>query len=205
MAKPFIFDIAEGHFTFQRKSQSMEQEQQLDGIYSIRTNEPADKLSREDALRQYQGLSRMERAFRCLKSVDMLIRPIYLREPTRVRGHFFMCMLAYYLQHHLRNAWAEGLYAEEELPQLRKTRDPVAKAEAAPSAKLKKLARKNAAGLPVQGFAILLKRLATFTRNHCELRNDKRTAVARFIKHAEPTALQRQALDRGEVYPVQGS
>ena len=205
VAKHFIFDIADGHFTFQRNKQSIEQEQQLDGIYIIRTNEPADKLSPQDAVRQYKGLSRVERAFRCLKSVDLLIRPVYLREPTHVRGHFFMCMLAYYLHHHLRNAWAELLYADEGLPELRRTRDPVAKAEASPSAKLKKLTHKNTAGFGVQGFQTLLKAMAALTHNHCELRNEKGVVVAKFIKYAEPTALQRRALDLLEVCPVRGS
>jgi hypothetical protein len=135
----------------------------------------------------------VERAFRCLKGVDLLVRPIYLRTEAHVRAHIFLCLLAYYVEWHMRAALAPLLYADEELETLRARRDPVLPAEASESAKLKKAGHQTPDGLPVQSWRSLLASLATLCRNTCRLNDDP--AGPSFTVHTEPTDLQRRALE----------
>ena len=89
----------------------------LDGIYIVRTSQPDERLSAPDAVRNYKSLAIVERAFRCLKGVDLLVRPIHHRTEDHVRAHVFLCMLAYYVEWHMRQAWAPLLFHDEELSQ----------------------------------------------------------------------------------------
>lgn len=192
MAKHFQLHIADGSFRWSRDETSITCEEQLDGIYVIRTSEPATVLAAADCVRTYKSLALVEQAFRCFKGLDLLVRPIRHRVDPRVRAHLFLCMLAYYVEWQLRRAWQSLLFADEELAQQRCQRDPVQPAEASASAKAKKKTKETAQGLPVQSFATLLAHLATRCRNTHQLVSDPSGAT--FQQITEPDALQAEAL-----------
>jgi len=192
VAKHFQLSIGDGSFRWQRNEQSIQQEEQLDGVYIIRTSEPDEQFSTGDAVRTYKSLGQIEQCFRCLKTIDLHVRPIYLRDEDHVKAHIFLCVLAYYVEWYLRRAWAERLYADEELEKDRWTRDPVTPPEPSPATKQKKNTHQNTDGLLVQAFASLLTNLATLCRNTCYLREDPtQTAI---VIETEPTELQARAL-----------
>jgi len=191
VAKHVTVTIAQGRLQWTRNTAAMQQEAQLDGIYVIRTSEAADRLTAADAVRQYKGLAQVERAFRCLKGIDVRVRPIYHRTDHHVRAHIFLCMLAYYVEWHLRRAWAPLLFEDETLPRDRQTRDPVAPAQPSPAARLKKVQRQTAEGLPVQSFDTLLAELAMRCEVTCRLRAD--STVAPIRQWTPPTLLQARA------------
>jgi transposase len=210
MAKHFVLTIEDGRFEWSRDEESIAAEQALDGIYVIRTSEPRERLSAENAVRGYKGLSQVERAFRTLKGLDLMVRPIYLRTEDHVRAHIFLCMLAYYVEWHLRRAWAPLLFDDEELPEARKRRDPVKPARPSASAQRKKRTRKTAEGLPVHSFRTLLAELGTRCRCTCRMKAalpDSRSGETRptFDCLTEPTALQARALELLELLPVAGN
>ncbi len=194
MAKHIKLDIQDGSFSWERKEVSIKRENELDGIYVIRTSESKEDLGAEDTVRTYKRLTLVERAFRCLKGVDLRVRPIWLRLEHHVRAHIFLCMLAYYVELHMRKAWAPLLFHDEELDESRKHRDPVAPAVPSESAKRKKLNRETVDGrLPLHSFSTLLTELATLSRNTCAMKNDPTRAT--FTQLSEATPLQQRALD----------
>jgi len=203
VGKHFELTIKDGQFCYARRPTQIEREAQLDGIYVIRTNEPRSRLSAEDTVRSYKNLAQVERAFRCLKDIDLLIRPIRHRDEQRVRAHLFLCMLAYYVQWHMRRALAPLLFEDEELDDNRKTRDPVAPAKASASAKRKKADRVTSDGLPIHSFETLLLELATRCRNWSRVKSDPNSAP--FSHLTEPTPLQQRAFDLLRVLPVTGN
>jgi hypothetical protein len=145
----------------------------LDGISVIRTGEPRERLSAEDTVRSYKSLSQVERAFRCLKGVfDVLVRPIRHRTVDRVPAHFFLCLLAYYVDWHMRRALAPILFEDEELPEDRKRRDPILPAKPSESVKRKKATHQTVDGLPVHSFETLMAELATRGRVTFKLKSD---------------------------------
>jgi len=191
MAKHFELTIADGVFRWARRQDSVERETQLDGIYVVRTSEPMDRISAENTVRRYKSLAQVERAFRSLKGVDLRIRPIFHRTEDHVRAHIFLCMLAYYVEWHMRQALAPLLFQDEKLSQDRMHRDPVAPAAASASAKAKKTNRVNADGVPVHSFDTLLRELATRCRNTCRIPADPTSTP--FPQLTEPTPLQARA------------
>ncbi len=203
VGKHFELTIKDGQFCYARRHQEIEREAQLDGIYVIRTSEPRSRLSAQDTVRSYKNLAQVERAFRCLKSIDLLVRPIRHRDEQRVRAHLFLCMLAYYVQWHMRRALAPLLFEDEELNEDRKTRDPVAPAKASASAKKKKAVRVTSDGLPIHSFDTLLAALATRCRNWSRVKSDPNSAV--FSHLTEPNPLQQRAFDLLKVLPVTGT
>jgi hypothetical protein len=188
MAKHFILVIEDNRFHFERNPKSIEREARLDGIYIIRTSEKADALSAGDAVRTYKSLGQVEQAFRCMKSVDLRVRPIRHFNEAHVRAHIFLCMLAYYVEWHMRKALCPVLFQDEELGEARWTRDPVAKAEPSQSAREKKRARKTDEGWPVHSLRTLLNDLATCCKNTC--RTGEGRTLLRFEKVTEPTPFQ---------------
>ena len=178
MAKHFILMIGDGRFEFERDLKKIEEEQRLDGIYIIRTGEAAERLSAEDAVRTYKSLGQVEQAFRCLKGVDLRIRPIRHRTEDHVRAHIFLSMLAYYVEWYMRKALAPILFEDEELDEQRWSRDPVAKAHPSQSVRRKKQEKTDPNGWPIQDFASLLDNLATRCRNTC--RTGEGRTVLRF-------------------------
>lgn len=169
MAKHFVVTIADGSFAYRRDEESIRREAALDGIYVIRTSVPTSRLPAEDVVRAYKGLSRVERAFRCMKGIDLLVRPIFHRTPDHVKAHLFLCMLAYYVEHEMRRLLAPLLFEDENLEQDRKTRDPVRPAEPSSAVKRKKAAKTTPDGFAVQSFSTLLSELATRCRNRCRV------------------------------------
>ena len=202
MAKHFEWTIRAGVFRWSRREESIRREAQLDGIYVVRTSEPSERLSAADVVRGYKGLAQVERAFRCLKGLDLRIRPIFHRTEDHVRAHVFLCTLAYYVEWHLRRVWAELLFEDEELPSARALRDPVAPARPSASAKRKKSDRQTTQGLPVHSFETLLAHLATRTRNTCKL--PKEPAGEAFEQVADPTPVQARAIELLALLPVAG-
>ena len=192
--------LADGHFAWERDEAAIQREEALDGIYVIRTSEPRKRLSAENAVRQYKSLSRVERLFRTLKGIDLRVRPIRHRTAAHVRAHIFLCVLAYYVEWHLRQALAPLLFDDEELETDRKVRDPVAPAKASKSARRKKAKRVGSDGLPVHSFETLLRTLATQCRNRCRLVSVPSGATV--DQMTEPTPLQVRARELLAAYPV---
>ena len=166
MAKHFDIDIAEDHFVFARNTAAIAAEAALDGLYAVRTAVPAEKLDDAGAVAAYKSLSQVERAFRSLKTVDLEIRPLYHYRAPRVRAHVFLCMLAYYLEWHLRARLAPMLYDDHDRAAAQAQRtSPVAKAPRSPAARHKDTSGITPDGLPVHSYRSLLADLATVTRN----------------------------------------
>jgi len=203
MAKHFEWTIEDGRFRWHRREESIRAEAELDGIYIIRTSEPKDRLSAEDAVRDYKNLAQVERVFRCMKGTDLRVRPIYHHTEDHVRAHIFLCLLAYYVEWHLRAAWSPLLFQDEELPQARQTRDAVAPAQSSAKAKAKKADRQTADGLPVQSFDSLIMHLASRTRNLCRL--SSQPSAAGLTQITEPTPLQTRAMELLDLYPGHGN
>jgi transposase len=192
MAKHFILTIHDGSLTWARKEDAIQKEELLDGIYVIRTSEPAQRFSAADAVRNYKRLGLVEQAFRCLKGIDLLVRPIHHRIADRVRAHILLCMLAFYVEWHLRQAWESLLFEDEELVVDRVRRDPVRPARASASARLKKKTHTTPGGLPVHSFRTLLAHLGTRCRNTCVVHGDPYQTTFRQVTEAD--ALQAEAL-----------
>ncbi|AMN45749.1 hypothetical protein ACG33_12660 [Steroidobacter denitrificans] len=166
MAKHFALDIREDLFGFERKTDGIETEARLDGLYVIRTSVPAQIMDAAECVRQYKSLAQVERAFRTLKSVDLRIRPIHHRLAERVRAHILLCVLAYYIEWHMREAWRELLFADEDQA-AKATRDPVAPAKRSEAAKRKALTGRLPDATPAHSFSTLLAELSTIVRNTC--------------------------------------
>lgn len=196
MGKHLQLTIEEDRFDWKRKPASIEREAVLDGIYVIRTSVPADQLGSAQVVATYKNLSTVERAFRSLKSVDLKVRPIYHHQAERVKAHVFLCMLAYYVEWHMRRALAPLLFDDEdhEAAQAQRT-SVVAPAQRSPSAQQKAESKQTADGLPVHSFRSLLADLATLTRNRV------RMGEQAFDMLATPTAVQQRAIELLQVRP----
>ena len=188
MSKHFIFEISNNNFTFKRDTEKIKQEQQLDGIYIVRTNEKARSLSTDNAVRAYKSLAQVEQAFRCLKSVDIRIRPIHHRTEDHVRAHIFICVLAYYIEWYMRRALAPVLYEDEALAENRWTRHPVDKAKSSDAAVVKKQTKTTADGWHIHSFNTLLAEMSTLCQNTCRPSHVK--TDIRFNQFTEPTPYQ---------------
>ena len=195
MAKHFQISITDDTFSFAQTPLSIVAEAALDGIYVVRTNLPATQSDAAATVRAYKSLSGVEHAFRSLKTVDLELRPVFHWTAPRVRAHVLLCMLAYYLQWHMRRSLAPMLFDEPD-PAAREAQrtSPVAKAEPSPAARRKAAGKRtdpvDGEALPVHSFHTLLGDLATLTRNVVRLGRDRLTAIL-----ATPTPTQHRALD----------
>ena len=204
MGKHFACKIGEGSLAWSRRTGPIQQEEELDGIYVLRTSEPAERLSAEDTVRSYKSLAEVERAFRCLKGIDLLVRPIRHRTEDRVPAHIFLCVLAYYVEWHLRRAWAPLLFEDEQRREERKHRDPVLPAQPSSSAQRKKRSHETADGLPVHSFETLMEDLGSRARVTYALKPHKmedKTNLT-FQQVPEPTPLQARASELIRMFPV---
>jgi transposase len=192
VAKHFKVTITDATVQFGRRADRIATEAALDGIYVIRTNVGAATLPAADAVRHYKALSQVERAFRSLKTVDLQIRPIHHHLPDRVRSHIFLCMLAYYVEWHMREAWRPILFADEDQA-AKATRDPVAPAKRSPAAERKVATHHLADGTTVHSFRTVLQDLATIVRNVCRMHGHEHAAT--FTVTTTPTPEQRRAYD----------
>lgn len=192
MAKHFTLTITDTSLAFARKEDAIIAEAALDGIYIIRTSVNAERLDAPSCVRHYKSLSQVERAFRSMKTVDLKVRPIHHRLSDRVRAHIFLCMLAYYVEWPMREAWRELLFADEDQA-AKATRDPVAPAECSAGAKAKVARRHHEDGTPIHSFHTLLTELATIVRNTCctSSAHDAPT----FTVTTQSNPLQRRAMD----------
>jgi transposase len=166
MAKHFELAIGENAFSFARKTDAIAAEAALDGIYIIRTSVPAAQMDASDCVRNYKSLANVERAFRSLKTIDLKVRPIHHRTADRVRAHILLCMLAYYVEWHMREAWRELMFADTEQA-AKATRDPVAPAKRSKAALAKAARHTLDDGTPAHSFATLMAEMATIVRNTC--------------------------------------
>jgi len=194
VGKHFLLQITEDSFSFERDEQHIAAEISLDGIYVVRTSLPAKTLGAEQTVLAYKSLSTVERAFRCIKTVDLKVRPIFHRLADRVRAHLLVCMLAYYVEWHLRRALAPLLFDDDDKEgAAAKRRSVVQKAQRSDGA-LRKIATKRTTDgeLPVHSLRTLLEDLATVAKNRVR---PKAAEFPEFDKITQPTPLQQRAFD----------
>ena len=166
VAKHFELTIADDSFTFTRKIDSIAAEAALDGLYIIRTSVKAARMDAPTCVRTYKSLAQVERAFRSIKTMDLKVRPIHHHLEGRVRSHIFLCMLAYYVEWHMRQVWRELMFADEDQA-AKLVRDPVAAATRSDAAMKKVLSLTLEDGSPVHSFQTLMATLQTIVRNTC--------------------------------------
>jgi len=193
MAKHFVLHIQDDSFDYEINQEKVDAEAALDGIYVVRTSVAKEVMDADQAVRSYKQLSNVERAFRCLKSVDLMVRPIRHHLADRVRAHIFLCMLAYYVQWHMSEAWRPLLFADED-QDAKASRDPVAPAERSDKAKSKVHSKRLDDGSVVHSFRTLLDHLGEIVRNTCRCPGAGPDAPI-FYKTTTANAKQRRALD----------
>lgn len=194
MAKHFEVTIRKDHLSWTVNDATVERESALDGIYVLRTSVVEEQMPRDEVVRTYKSLSRVERAFRSLKTVDLKVRPIFHRRADRVRAHVFLCMLAYYVEWHMRERLAPLLFDDEEREAAEAKRDSVvAPAKRSDAALCKASSGRTADGAhAVQSFQGLLRKLGTIARNVVQPQVDDAPS---FVKTTRPNSLQQRALD----------
>jgi transposase len=193
VAKHFTLHITDTAFTCRRNAQSIATESALDGLYVIRTSVPAEQMDSAECVRRYKSLAQVERAFRTLKGVDLKIRPIHHRLADRVRAHILLCMLAYYVEWHMREAWRALMFADED-QQAKQTRDPVAPAKRSRAAEQKVATHTLDTGEPAHSFATLIAELSTVVRNTCRTpSSESNAATFKVVTTLNPT--QQRALE----------
>jgi hypothetical protein len=193
VAKHFKIEIIEDSFTYERNCEKIAEESALDGIYVIRSSVLKEILDAEGTVKAYKGLSLVEQAFRSYKSIDLKVRPVYHYMANRVRAHVFICMLAYYVQWHMRQKLAPMLFDEDDKIGADSSRKSiVAPAQRSAKAKTKASTKKTEDGLPVHSFHTLLKDLATIAKARVQ---PKIPGSPHFDKITIPTPLQQKALN----------
>ena len=198
VAKHFTWTANDTDFSFARDQAAIADEARLDGIYVLHTGLKADLLTAPGVVTAYKSLANVERAFRSTKSVDLEVRPVFHYAEDRVRAHVFLCMLAYYLEWHMRQALAPILFDDHDRAAAQAQRtSPVAKAKVSPAARRKHQTKRTDDGRPVHSFRSLLADLGTLTRN--QVRFGKGNA---FTMLATPTDLQQRAFDLLGVSPA---
>jgi transposase len=193
VAKHFELSIEDNAFSFARKLDAITAEAALDGIYIIRTSVSAAQMDAPSCVRNYKSLAQVERAFRSLKTVDLKVRPIHHRKAERVRAHIFLCMLAYYVEWHMREAWRELMFADTDQA-AKATRDPVAPAKRSKAAQVKAASHTLDDGTPAHSFSTLLADLAGIVRNTCRTPNAAPDAPT-FHVVTTPNAKQQRAFE----------
>ena len=193
MGKHFQLEITEESFNYRRKQEAIEREAALDGIYVVRSSLTPQQMTASDLVRSYKGLSVVEQAFRSFKTVDLKVRPIYHRLEDRVRAHLFLCMLAYYVQWHMRQKLAPVLFQDEDKAAAEALRESVVQpARRSHRARNKAQLKRTEQGWPVHSFQTLLADLATITKNRVQA---KLTGAEPFDQMTRPTPFQQHVLD----------
>ena len=192
VGKHFVLDIGEDSFSYTRDEQKIAAEVSLDGMYVIRTSVVSNAMSEEDVVRAYKDLSKVERAFRCMKTTDMKVRPIYHRLDDRIRSHIFICMMAYYVEWHMRKRLVPILFDDHERAEAESHRASiVAPAPRSDAAARKDQTKRTADDEPVHSFRTLLADLGTLAKNRVCVRRSSET----FYLLTRPTALQARAME----------
>ena len=193
VAKHFELAIGENTLSFARKSQAIAAEAALDGIYMIRTSVSAQQMDAPQCVRNYKALANVERAFRSFKTIDLKVRPIHHRLADRVRAHILLCMLAYYVEWHMREAWRELMFADTEQA-AKATRDPVAPAKRSKAALAKASTHSLEDDTPAHSFHTLIAELAAVVRNTCRTPHAGDNAPT-FTVLTSPNPKQKRALE----------
>jgi hypothetical protein len=166
VGKHFALTITDESFSYSRKEQQIQEEAALDGIYVVRTDVPRENLTAEETVRAYKSLSTVERAFRTMKTIDLKVRPIHHRKEERVRAHVFLCMLAYYVEWHMRQKLAPLLFDDHDATAAQAARQsPVDKAKRSNAADSKAATKRTDDGFVVESFRSLLAFLGTIVKN----------------------------------------
>jgi transposase len=198
MAKHFTLTIEDDSFAYERNQASISAEAALDGIYVIRTNVSADQLASDEVVATYKRLANVERAFRILNG-DLDVRPIHHRRSDRVKAHFFLCMLAHYIEWHLIERLAPMLFVDEDKPAAQAARtSPVAPAQRSAAARTKDATKRAGNGQPLHSLQTLLADLATICVNRIQPGDPSSPG---FDVITTPTALQRRAFELLEISP----
>ncbi len=193
MAKHIALEIEDDSFGFKFDEQNITAEAALDGIYIIRTSLPEQRMDADEAVRSYKNLTSVERAFKSLKSIDLLVRPIRHRTEDRVRAHIFLCMLTYYVQRYMKEALRPLLFSDED-QEAKKTRDPVAPAKRSKQAMKKTFHKKLDDGSDIHSFRTLLHHMSTITRDQCRQHRDDDNSNF-FTIDTTPNDKQRQVFE----------
>ena len=189
VGKYFELNISEEEFNYEIKKEVIEQEEKLDGIYIIRTSVPAEKMDSKSTLKNYKSLSKVEEAFRCYKTIDLNVRPIYHYKDERVKAHIFLCMLAYYVEWHMKEKLKSMLFEDEELVEINEEQLNFSRSE---SGKEKDRKKRNKENDVVHSFRTLLEDLGTITLN--KIRVILNGEKIEFEKVTKPTLLQEKIL-----------
>ena len=193
VGKHFHVVIESRTLRYERKTQAIEAEAALDGFYVVRTSVPAEVMDAEEVVVAYKSLSKVERAFRSLKTVDLKVRPIHHRLADRVRAHVLLCMLAYHVEWHMRQQWAPILFDDAHKEQGERKRETIVDPAQRSASALRKAANKRTDDdYPVHSFQSLLADLATITKNRIQ---PKVQGATEFEQLATPTRLQQRAFD----------
>ena len=193
MQKHFELNIEDDSFSYQRKEEQIAEEAALDGLYVVRTSVSEERLKAPATVSAYKGLSQVEWAFRSFKSVDLKVRPIYHWKDDRIRAHVFLCMLAYYVEWHMRGLLSPLLFDDHEREMVEAERESVVSpAPRSAAAKAKEQQRRTDDGFPVQSFQCLLKDLGTLAKNCVRWRS---TPDLEFTRLTMPTPLQLRAFE----------
>jgi transposase len=193
MAKHIVLDIKDDGFDFALNEKSIAAEAALDGIYVIRTSLAKERMDSDEAVRSYKDLTAVERAFKSLKSVDLLVRPIRHWHEDRVRAHIFLCMLTYYVQWHMLEALRPLLFSDEN-QELKKARDPVAPAKRSKQALKKVYGKTLDDGSVVHSFRTMLHHMSTITRDRCRQKGVDGSSHT-FTLDTTPNKKQRRVFD----------
>jgi transposase len=193
VGKHFELDIRDDGFDFTINEDKVAAEAALDGVYVVRTSLPKERMGTAQTVRSYKLLTQVERAIRSMKTVDLRVRPIYHHLEKRVRAHFFLCMLAYYVQCHMMEAWRPLLFADEDQT-AKESRDPVAATKRSEAARQKAATKQLDDGSPVHNFETLMGHLAGIVRNTCR-RADAGPDQHTFFMTTPPNPKQREALE----------
>ncbi len=198
VGKYFNIAITEESFSFSRNEVAIAKDSALDGVYIIRTSVKPETLDAAQTVRAYKSLSTVEQAFRSYKTIDLKVRPIYHRLEQRVKAHVFLCMLAYYVEWHMRKALAPLLFDDEKVTeQPEEQTSVVAPSKRSNKARAKAATKKTSEKLPVHSFRTLMADLATIVKN--KFQSNGLEASLTFEKITQPTPLQQKAIDLLEV------
>ena len=193
VAKHFELTVHDDVFTYARLEDNIAAEAALDGLYIIRTSVQSQRMDGPACVRTYKSLAQVERAFRSIKMMDLKVRPIHHHLENRVRAHIFLCMLAYYVEWHMREAWRELMFADEDQA-AKLIRDPVAPAQRSAAAMKKVQNHTLDDGTPVHSFQTLMATLSGIVRNTCRTPGGGPDAPT-FEKSTTPNQKQRRALE----------
>ena len=191
VAKHFCIEIDDDRFDYSRDQEKIDAEANLDGLYIIRSNVAPGEMRDEQVVAHYKNLAMVERAFRSLKSIDLRVRPIHHRLADRVRSHIFICMLAYYIEHRLRQSLAPLMFVDEEKPSAATREQVVSPAQRSESAKRKDATRRNASGVRLSSFRDILESLSAVIRSTVVLENHPK---GRFVATSRPAPHQQEII-----------